>query len=89
MIRFKIFSVIEATKQTKTPVDDRRGKLRCATSVHFMKNKKDFMRSPHEGMFLLRMPKRQGGSYFIFLPSYVMLSSRRAAVAAVRVGSGE
>ena len=67
LIRFKIFSAIEATRQTKTPVDDRKGKLRCATSVHVMKNKKDFMRSPHEGMFLLRMPKRQGGGLFHLL----------------------
>lgn len=89
MIRFRIFSAIETTRQTKTPVDDRRGKLRCATSVQVMKNKKVFMRSPHEGMFLLRTSKRRGVSYFIFLPSYVMLSSRRAAAAAVRVGSGE
>ncbi len=53
------FRLRRQTRQ-KTPVDDRRGKLRCATSVHVMKNKKVFMRSPHEGMFLLRMSKRQG-----------------------------
>ena len=89
MIRFRIFSAIETTRQTKMPVDDRKGKLRCATSVHVMKNKKDFMRSPHEGDVSVEDAKEAGGSYFIFLPSYVMLSSRRAAVAAVRVGSGE